>query len=197
MDTPAEPATHANHDHDIDWEYVDAHHHPVTLVRRPAYEGWVLTLFGLILVGLIGLLGWMGYALSTVKAELRQVQAHVRQLHASVAPREPLVAAVRRTPVHQLARSCVADEVDRRVPARAASQPRRVRTTRPLDEHLFDAADTPRVSLLRDPLDDVDQAFETFNGGLSSLPEVLHNPYIRHIGRCAGRRQPVPSPPRS
>jgi hypothetical protein len=61
----------------------------VTLVRRPVYEGWVLTLFGLILVGLIGLLGWMGYALSTVKAELRQVQAHSRQLQASMAPREP------------------------------------------------------------------------------------------------------------
>jgi hypothetical protein len=75
--------------HDIDWEYVDAHHHPVTLVRRPVYEGWVLTLFGLILVGLIGLLGWTGYALSTVKAELRQVQVHVRQLQASMAPREP------------------------------------------------------------------------------------------------------------
>jgi hypothetical protein len=87
MDTPAEPATHTNHD--IDWKYVDARHHPVTLVRRPAYEGWVLTLFGLILVGLMGLLGWMGYALSTVKAELRQVQAHVRQLHASGAPQEP------------------------------------------------------------------------------------------------------------
>jgi hypothetical protein len=87
METPAEPATHANHG--IDWEYVDAHHHPVTLVRRPVYEGWVLTLFGLILVGLIGLLGWTGYALSTVKAELRQVQAHVRQLQASVAQLEP------------------------------------------------------------------------------------------------------------
>jgi hypothetical protein len=87
METPAEPATHANHG--IDWDYVNAHHHPVTLVRRPAYEGWVLTLFGLILVGLMGLLGWMGYALSTVKAELRQVQVHVRQLHASVAPQEP------------------------------------------------------------------------------------------------------------
>jgi hypothetical protein len=87
METPAEPATHANHG--IDWDYVDAHHHPVTLVRRPAYEGWVLTLFGLILVGLMGLLGWTGYALSTVKAELRQVQAHVRQGQASVAPREP------------------------------------------------------------------------------------------------------------
>src|SRR5918996_5292024 len=78
METPAEPATHANHG--IDWEYVDAHHHPVTLVRRPAYEGWVLTLFGAILVGLIGLLGWAGYALSTVKADLSQLQAHVAQL---------------------------------------------------------------------------------------------------------------------
>jgi hypothetical protein len=87
MDTPAEPATHANHG--IDWDDVDAHHHPVTLVRRPVYEGWVLTLFGLILVGLMGLLGWMGYALSTVKAELRQVQVHVRQLQASVAQLEP------------------------------------------------------------------------------------------------------------
>jgi hypothetical protein len=87
MDTPSEPAMHANHG--IDWDDVDAHHHPVTLVRRPAYEGWVLTLFGLILVGLIGLLGWMGYALSTVKAELRQVQVHVRQLQASVAQLEP------------------------------------------------------------------------------------------------------------
>jgi hypothetical protein len=49
MDTPSEPATHANHG--IDWDDVEAHHHPVTLVRRPVYEGWVLTLFGLILVG--------------------------------------------------------------------------------------------------------------------------------------------------
>jgi hypothetical protein len=87
MERPAEPATRA--EHPIDWDYVDAHHHPVTLVRRPVYEGWVLTLFGALLVGLIGLLGWTGYALSTVKAELRQVQAHVRQLQAAGAPREP------------------------------------------------------------------------------------------------------------
>jgi hypothetical protein len=87
MDTPAEPATHAHHG--SDWDDVDAHHHPVTLVRRPVYEGWVLTLLGLILGGLIGLLGWAGYARSTVKAELWQVQAHVRQLQASMAPREP------------------------------------------------------------------------------------------------------------
>jgi hypothetical protein len=87
MDTPSEPAARA--DHRIDWDDVAAHHHPVTLVRRPVYERWVLSLFGAILVGLIGLLGWTGYALSTVKAELRQVQAHSRQLQASVAQLEP------------------------------------------------------------------------------------------------------------
>jgi hypothetical protein len=80
MDTSSEPAARA--DHRIDWEYVEAQHHPVTLVQRPVYEGWVLSLFGAILVGLIGLLAWTGYALSTVKAELRQVQA-------SIALREP------------------------------------------------------------------------------------------------------------
>src|SRR5256885_2405095 len=85
MDTPAEPVTRA--DHRFDRGDVDAHH-PVTLAGRPVYEGWVLTLFGIILVGLIGLLGWGGYALSTVKAELRQVEAHVRQMQASVALRE-------------------------------------------------------------------------------------------------------------
>jgi hypothetical protein len=37
MDTPSEPATHATRG--IDWDYVEAHHHPVTLVRRPVYEG--------------------------------------------------------------------------------------------------------------------------------------------------------------
>jgi hypothetical protein len=87
MDTPSEPTTQA--DHRIDWDYINAQHHPVTLISRPVYEGWVLTLFGLILVGLIGLLGWAGYALSTVKAELRQVQGHVRQVPASIAPLEP------------------------------------------------------------------------------------------------------------
>jgi len=78
MDNPSEHATRA--DHRIDWDDVEAHHHPVTLVSRPVYEGWVLSLFGAILVGLIGLLAWTGYALSTVKAELRQVQASVAQL---------------------------------------------------------------------------------------------------------------------
>jgi len=78
MDNPSEHATRA--DHRIDWDDVEAHHHPVTLVSRPVYEGWVLSLFGAILVGLMGLLGWTGYALSTVKAELRQVQASVAQL---------------------------------------------------------------------------------------------------------------------
>jgi hypothetical protein len=78
MDPPSEHATPA--DPGIDWDYVNAHHRPVTLISRPAYEGWVLTLFGVILVGLIGGLGWAGYALSTVQAELRQLQVQITQL---------------------------------------------------------------------------------------------------------------------
>jgi hypothetical protein len=86
MDTPSEPATRA--DHRFDRGDVDAHHHPVTLAGRLIYERWVLSLLGVLLVGLIGLLGWTGYALSIVKAELRQVEAHVRQMQASIALRE-------------------------------------------------------------------------------------------------------------
>ena len=77
MDTPSEQATRA--DHRIDWDDAEAHHPPVTRVRRLVYEGWVLGLLGAILVGLMGLLGWTGYALSTVKAELRQLQASVAE----------------------------------------------------------------------------------------------------------------------
>jgi len=62
MDTPSEHTTRA--DHRIDWDDVEARHHPVTLVSRPVYEGWLLGLFGAILVGFIGLLAWTGYALS-------------------------------------------------------------------------------------------------------------------------------------
>jgi hypothetical protein len=75
MDTPAEPATRA--DHRFDRGDVDAHHHPVTLAGRPIAERWVLSLLGVLLVSLIGLLGWTGYALSIIKAELRQMQASV------------------------------------------------------------------------------------------------------------------------
>jgi hypothetical protein len=78
MDTPSEHTTRV--DHRIDWDDIEARHHPVTLISRPVYEGWVLGLFGAILVGLIGLLAWTGYTLSTVKAELRQVQASVAQV---------------------------------------------------------------------------------------------------------------------
>jgi hypothetical protein len=86
MDTPAEPVTRA--DHRVDRGDVDAHHHPVTLAGWPIAERWVPSLLGVLLVGLIGLLGWTGYALSTVKAELRQVEAHVRQMQASITLRE-------------------------------------------------------------------------------------------------------------
>jgi len=86
MDTPAEPVTRA--DHRFDRGDVDAHHHPMRLAGRPIAERWVLSLFGAILLGLIGLLGWTGSALFTVKAELRQVEVHVRQMQASVALRE-------------------------------------------------------------------------------------------------------------
>ena len=78
MDTPSEHTTRV--DHRIDWDDIEARHHPVTLVSRPVYEGWVLGLFGAILVGLIGLLAWTGYMLSTAKAELRQVHASVAQV---------------------------------------------------------------------------------------------------------------------
>ena len=91
MDTPAERAA-PRADHGIDWDYVNAHHHPVTLIRRPAYEGWGLGLFGAVLVGLIGLLGWAGYALFTVQANLRQVHGQVRHLHAHIAQLDPLSA---------------------------------------------------------------------------------------------------------
>jgi hypothetical protein len=61
----------------------------VTLASRPIAERWVLSLLGAILLGLMGLLGWTGYARFTVTAELRQVEAPVRQMQASVVPREP------------------------------------------------------------------------------------------------------------
>src|SRR5262245_57123516 len=78
MEIPAEPTSPA--DQDVAWNDVAAPRRPVPLSARPASEGWVLRLFGATLVGLIGLLGWAWYTLSTLKAELHQVQAHVAQL---------------------------------------------------------------------------------------------------------------------
>jgi hypothetical protein len=78
MDPSSARATRA--DHGLDADDVDAHHRPVSLIRRPAYEGWLLTLCGVILIGLIGGLGWAGYVLSTVQAELRHLQAQVAQM---------------------------------------------------------------------------------------------------------------------
>jgi hypothetical protein len=78
MNTPSEQVTYADDRREQD--DVGAHHHPVPRAGRSVTAGWVRSLLGVLLVGLIGLLGWTGYALSTVKAELRQVQASVAQL---------------------------------------------------------------------------------------------------------------------
>ena len=78
MNTPSEQTTYADDRREQD--DVGAHHHPAPRAGRSVTAGWVRSLLGVLLVGLIGLLGWTGYALSTVKAELRQVQASVAQL---------------------------------------------------------------------------------------------------------------------
>ena len=54
----------------------------------------------------------------------------------------------------------VAGEVGGRVAPRAAAEERRVGAARPLDEHLLDAADTLRVALGGDALDDLDEALD-------------------------------------
>jgi hypothetical protein len=87
MNTPSEQTTYADDRREQD--DVGAYHDPMPRAGRSVAEKWILSLLGVLLVGLMGLLGWTWYALSTVKAELREVQAHVSQLHASVAAREP------------------------------------------------------------------------------------------------------------
>jgi hypothetical protein len=66
-------------DHGIDWDYIEAHHRPVMLISRPAYERWILTLFGAVLVCLLTLTGWAMYSLASVKAELSQLKVAVAQ----------------------------------------------------------------------------------------------------------------------
>ena len=141
MDTPSEPVTRA--DHQIDWDYVDAHHHPVTLVSRPVYEGWVLSLFGIILVGLIGLLGWAGYALSTVKAELRQVQGHIGQMQASLAPRAPQSPGGEAIPEGTAPRVTALEQRPRERVAKPPSTPTLPPTT-PLSRDATSAPRTPQ-----------------------------------------------------
>ena len=58
MDTPSESAVRS--DQGIDWDDIEAHHRPVTLLCRPAYEVRILSLLGAILVARIGLLGCAG-----------------------------------------------------------------------------------------------------------------------------------------
>jgi hypothetical protein len=60
MDRPSESAVRS--DQSIDWDDIEAHHRPVTLISRPAYEVRVLSLLGAILVARIGLLDWAGYS---------------------------------------------------------------------------------------------------------------------------------------
>lgn len=63
--------------HGMDWDAVASRHRRVMPVSCPAYERWVLTLCGAVLLGLMALLGWGGYSLAVVKAELRQLKATV------------------------------------------------------------------------------------------------------------------------
>jgi hypothetical protein len=44
MDRPSESAVRS--DQSIDWDDIEAHHRPVTLISRPAYEVRVLSLLG-------------------------------------------------------------------------------------------------------------------------------------------------------
>src|SRR5262245_41777397 len=60
--------------------------------------------------------------------------------------------------VDEAARGARPGEVHGRVASRAPAQERRVRAARAFDEHLLDPADAGRVPLVRDPLDDLDEA---------------------------------------
>jgi hypothetical protein len=64
-------------DYGRDWDAVASRHRRVMPVNRRVSERWMLTLFGAVLLGLIALLGWGGYSLAVVKAELRQLRAMV------------------------------------------------------------------------------------------------------------------------
>jgi hypothetical protein len=59
-------------DHGMDWDAVESRHRRVMAVSRSAYERWMLTQCGAVLLGLMTLLGWAGYSLAVVKAELRR-----------------------------------------------------------------------------------------------------------------------------
>jgi hypothetical protein len=75
-------------DHGMDWEAVDSRHRRVMPRSRPASQRWALTVCGAVLFGLIALMGWGGYSLAVVKAELRQLKARI-EARAPVGPGEP------------------------------------------------------------------------------------------------------------
>jgi hypothetical protein len=64
-------------DHGMNWDAGASRHRRVMPVSRLAYERWMLTLCGTVLLGLTALLGWGGYSLAVVKAELKQLRAMV------------------------------------------------------------------------------------------------------------------------
>jgi hypothetical protein len=84
-------------DHGMDWNAVASRHRRVMPVNRPASERWMLTLFGAVLLGLLALIGWGGYSLAVVKAELRHLRAmaehsargHAREEASAQRPPEP------------------------------------------------------------------------------------------------------------
>lgn len=61
----------------MNWDAGASRHRGVMPVSRLAYERWMLTLCGTVLLGLTALLGWGGYSLAVVKAELKQLRAMV------------------------------------------------------------------------------------------------------------------------
>src|SRR5437016_3456938 len=111
----------------------------------------------------------------------------------------------RRRPVYphpdELTGTCRAREVDGRVPPRASAQQRRIGATRTLDEHLFDPSHSLLVPFVRDALDDVDQALDTFSldvlrylirklGGLRTSPrreDEGKGPVVADLLDCVDR----------
>jgi hypothetical protein len=118
-------------DQGIDWDYIEAHHRPVMLISRPAYERWILILFGVVLVCLLMLTGWAMYSLSTVKTELSQLKLSVAQ-EESLRPGDEVVSQVVPSPVEDRVQPLPAsEELGSTARATEAEQPVQTRAYRP------------------------------------------------------------------